>query len=61
MIKYNRTKLKIHPKEGLNMETYSTPVIRGAIAFAIAFAIVALAVGICLLFATPFISAVRWW
>lgn len=57
MIKYNRTKLKIHPKEGLNMETYSTPVIRGAIAFAI----VALAVGICLLFATSFISAVRWW
>ena len=57
MVKYNRTKLKIHPKEGLNMETYSTPVIRGAIAFAI----VALAVGFCLLFATPFISAVRWW
>ncbi|STO62276.1 Uncharacterised protein [Haemophilus aegyptius] len=27
MIKYNRTKLKIHPKEGLNMETYSTPFI----------------------------------
>lgn len=35
MAKYSKTKLKIHPKEGLEMETYATPLIKNAIAFAI--------------------------
>lgn len=57
MAKYSKTKLKIHPKEGLEMETYATPFIKTAIGLAIIF----VAVGLTLLFATPFISAVRWW
>lgn len=35
MAKYSKTKLKIHLKEGLEMETYATPFIKRAIAFAI--------------------------
>lgn len=53
MSKYNKTKLKIHPKEGLDMETYSTPVIRGAIAFAI------ICLGLAL--SAPFFYVIRWW
>ena len=33
MGKYNKTKLKIHLKEGLEMETNASPIMRGAIAF----------------------------
>lgn len=53
MRKYIRTKLKIHLKKGLDMETYSTPIIR----FAIAFMIICLG----LAFTTPFIYAIKWW
>lgn len=53
MNKYIKTKLKIHLQKGLDMETYSTPIIR----FAIAFTIVCLGLTI----ATPFIYAIRWW
>lgn len=57
MAKYSKTKLKIHPQEGLEMETYATPFIKAAIGIAI----ILLAVGATLLFATPFINAIRWW
>ncbi|BAS48417.1 hypothetical protein AANUM_1186 [Aggregatibacter actinomycetemcomitans NUM4039] len=35
MSKYSKTKLKIHLKEGLEMETNASPIMRGAIAFSI--------------------------
>lgn len=35
MSKYSKTKLKIHLKEGLEMETNASPIMRGAIALSI--------------------------
>ncbi|HDX1086929.1 hypothetical protein V0I11_02895 [Pasteurella multocida] len=35
MAKYSKTKLKIPPKEGLEMETYATPFIKTMIGIAI--------------------------
>ncbi|HDR0631175.1 hypothetical protein ABWE90_01095 [Pasteurella multocida] len=57
MRNYSKTKLKIHLKEGLEMEANTSPVMRVAIAFAIA----VIALGIALAFSTPFINAIRWW
>ncbi|ERF79451.1 hypothetical protein N561_00755 [Gallibacterium anatis 12656/12] len=57
MSNYSKTKLKIHPKEGLEMETYATPFIKIAIGIAIILVSLAvLALGI-----TPLVSALRWW
>ena len=48
---YSKTKLKIHPKEGLEMETYATPFIKTAIGIAIILiALAILALGITPLF-----------
>lgn len=49
MSKYNKTKFKIHLKEGLEMETNASPIIRGAIAFSI----VLIALGLFALCVTP--------
>lgn len=57
MSNYSKTKLKIHPKEGLEMETYASPFIKTAIGIAI----ILISIGAALLFATPFINAIRWW
>ncbi|HHT7871381.1 hypothetical protein [Pasteurella multocida] len=57
MRNYSKTKLKIHLKEGLEMEANTSLVMRVAIAFAIA----VIALGIALAFSTPFINAIRWW
>lgn len=57
MSNYSKTKLKIHPKEGLEMETYASPFIKIAIGIAIILvALAVLALGI-----TPLVSALRWW
>lgn len=53
MAKYSRTKLKIHPKEGLEMETYATPFIKTMIGIAIFL----IALGVFTLCATPFATA----
>ena len=47
MSKYSKTKLKIHLKEGLEMETNASPIMRGAIA------IVIVALGLFALCITP--------
>lgn len=57
MSNYSKTKLKIHSKEGLEMETYASPFIKTAIGIAI----ILISIGATLLFATPFINAIRWW
>ena len=49
MAKYSTTKLKIHLKEGLEMETNASPIMRGAIAFSI----VVIALGVFALCITP--------
>lgn len=57
MAKYSKTRLKIHPKEGLEMETYVTPFIKTMIGIAIFL----IALGISLAFSSIFVSAIRWW
>ncbi|GJH43267.1 hypothetical protein [Pasteurella canis] len=57
MAKYSKTRLKIHPKEGLEMETYATPFIKTMIGIAIFL----IALGISLAFSSIFVSAIRWW
>ena len=57
MANYSKTKLKIHLKKGLEMETNASPIMRGAIAFAIAI----IALGVFALCVTPLINTIRWW
>lgn len=49
MSNYSKTKLKIHLKKGLEMETNASPIMRGAIAFSI----VIVALGMFALCITP--------
>lgn len=56
-MKYNKTKLKIHPKEGLEMETYASPFVKTAIGIAI----ILVAMAVLALGVTPLITAIRWW
>lgn len=57
MSNYSKTKLKIHPQEGLEMETYATPFIKTAIGIAI----ILIALAVFALGMTPLVSALRWW
>lgn len=57
MSNYSKTKLKIHPKEGLEMETYATPFIKNAIGIAI----ILMAISVLALSVTPLISTIKWW
>ncbi|AGQ37506.1 TPA: hypothetical protein PWY45_001940 [Mannheimia haemolytica] len=49
MSNYSKTKLKIHLKKGLEMETNASPIMRGAIAISI----VLIALGVFALCVTP--------
>lgn len=57
MSNYSKTKLKIQPQEGLEMETYATPFIKTAIGIAI----ILIALAVFALGMTPLVSALRWW
>nr|DAO55123.1 MAG TPA: Kinocilin protein [Caudoviricetes sp.] len=52
-MKYSKTRVQIHPKEGLKVETYASPFVRACIGIAV----VLIALGLALLMATPFIKA----
>jgi len=49
---YSKTKLELHPKEGLKMEMYSSPFIR----MCIGIAVLLVALGMFALMVTPLIS-----
>lgn len=49
MSNYSKTKLKIHLKKGLEMETNASPIMRGAIAISI----ILIALGVFALCVTP--------
>ena len=51
---YSKTKLELHPKEGLKMEMYSSPFIRMCIGIAVLLVLL----GMFALMVTPLISAV---
>lgn len=52
MDKYNKTKMKLHLRKGINMEIVATPFIR----FCIGMAILLLALGMCGLMLAPLIG-----
>jgi len=55
--KYSKARVEIHPKEGLKMEMYASPFVRGCIGVAV----LLVAFGLLLLMATPFVQVLRWW
>ncbi|MBF0785783.1 hypothetical protein IR120_09970 [Muribacter muris] len=57
MSHYSKTKLKIHPKEGLEMETYASPFVKVAIGIAI----ITVSLAVLMLAVTPLVNAIRWW
>ena len=52
-MKYSNTRVQIHPKEGLKVETYASPFVRVCIGISL----VLVALGMMLLMAAPFVKA----
>ena len=50
---YSKTRVQIHPKEGLKVETYASPFVRACIGISL----VLVALGMMLLMAAPFVKA----
>lgn len=54
-VKYSKARVEIHPREGLKMEMYASPFVRGCIGVAV----LPVAAGLFLLLATPFAQVVK--
>ena len=52
-MKYSKTRVQIHPKEGLKVGTYASPFVRACIGISL----VLVALGMMLLMAAPFVKA----
>ena len=52
-MKYSKTRVQIHPKEGLKVETYASSFVRVCIGISL----VLVALGMMLLMAAPFVKA----
>ena len=54
-MKYSKTKLEMHPKEGMKVEIYASPFVRACIGIAI----LMVAAGLFALMAAPFASVLK--
>lgn len=54
-MKYSKTKLELHPKEGMKLEIYASPFIRACIGIAV----LAVSFGLFALMVTPLVRALH--
>ncbi|MCP2041676.1 hypothetical protein L1281_002287 [Neisseria sp. HSC-16F19] len=54
-MKYNKTKMELHPKEGMKLEMYASPFIRACIGIAI----LLISIGLLALMVTPLVSTLK--